>query len=297
MARLKYFLRSALHSLQRASFVCQNCGADDRTVVDRKYLVTQLNRCGGCGLLYRTPVDTAADNVAFYNEDYEQGFTTELPDDVRLAEMLANDFADTEKDYGYYITVLEALGIAPGMAVFDYGCSWGYGSYQLRRHGYEVVATEVSRSRGGFAAEKLGVRLFDDFDALAPGHDLYGHFDAFFSAHVIEHVPAPQRVFDVAHAMLKDGGVFVAFTPNGSESCRRANPDWHKLWGEVHPNFVDEAFLRRSFAHSPRVFGSSPVDPALLASFAACDHELAVNDLAGTELVFATRKRSEHGGW
>ena len=52
--------------------------------------------------------------------------------------------------------------------------------------------------------------------------------------------------------------IFVSFTPNGSEAHRRRNPRWNKLWGEVHPNLIDDRFLRRTFADWPRLLTSVP---------------------------------------
>jgi len=112
-------------------------------------------------------------------------------------------------------------------------------------------------------------------------------FDCFFSAHVLEHVPSPEKSFNYAMALLKQGGLFVSFTPNGSAAHRAASRDWSKLWGEVHPNFIDDIFLDSSFKRSPRAAGSSPIDNASLPEFAELKQ---LNQLDGGELFFAARK-------
>src|SRR5262249_42146575 len=214
--------------------------------------------------------------------------TTDLPSDAALADMKQLNFAGTEKCYSYYSGVLIQLGMKPGSSVFDYGCSWGYGSYQLSQAGFEVVSFEVAPSRRRYAREKLGVRTVDNMDPAAI--DYPNHFDCFFSAHVLEHVPSPAKSFDYAKRLLKRDGLFVSFTPNGSDPHRAISPSWSKLWGEVHPNFIDDIFLDRSFKRSPRAVGSSPVINASLPEQAQLKR---LNKLDGDELFFAARRSGE----
>src|SRR5262249_14958808 len=142
MARIAYFHRSVAAQFAKARFNCPSCGSALSSVVDRKYLITQLRRCGNCQLMFRTPTDDPANNLLFYENEYTQGFTTDLPSDAALADMKQLNFAGTEKCYSYYSGVLIQLGMKPGSSVFDYGCSWGYGSYQLSQAGFEVVSFE-----------------------------------------------------------------------------------------------------------------------------------------------------------
>ena len=69
-------------------------------------------------------------------------------------------------------------------------------------------------------------------------------------------------------------------------------PNWSKLWGEVHPNFIGDIFLDSSFKRSPRAVGSSPVINASLPEEAELTH---LNKLDGVELFFAARKSG--GTW
>jgi len=220
-----------------------------------------------------------------------QGFTINLPSDAALSEMKRSNFANTDKCFSYYISVLLQLSLKPGSRLFDYGCSWGYGSYQFAQAGFDVSAFEVAPTRRRFAHEKLGVRTFDDMERVAV--DLAGQVDCFFSAHVLEHVPAPSKSFRYAMRLLKPGGLFISFTPNGSEAHRAASPDWSKAWGEVHPQFIDDMFLDQSFGLSPRAVGSSPVGNISLPVECRLNR---VDKLTGGELVFAARKIGELWG-
>jgi SAM-dependent methyltransferase len=121
-----------------------------------------------------------------------------------------------------------------------------------------------------------------------------GQYDCFFSAHVIEHVPAPAKVFEYARKLLRTGGLFLAFTPNGSETYRVRSKDWMRLWGQVHPNLIDDIFLNASFRNSPRVVGSSPVSNMRLP---LDSQSITVGPMDGSELVFAARHNGADGGW
>ena len=161
----------------------------------------------------------------------------------------------------------------------------GYGSFQLAKRGFAVTAFEIAHGRRLYAREKLEIQIVDDMNFAAA--KFAAQFDCFFSAHVLEHVPSPAQSFDYAMHLLRPGGIFVSFTPNGSSGFRTVSSDWSKLWGEVHPNFIDDLFLDHSFGRSPRVIGSSPVTNASIPD------EVTMKRLDGLnrgELFFASRK-------
>lgn len=219
---------------------CPSCGASSPATkpVDRKWLITTLQRCVECRLLYRTPTTTSKENETIYQQKYREGRTTELPSGSELDELIKTRFQGSPYDYNCYLEILTASGVKAGAKIYDFGCSWGYGSYQLMTAGYNVVAYEISTDRAAFAADRLGVSL--------QSPDLINDetFDVFFSAHVLEHVPSVERIVATARRLLRPGGLFLGFTPNGSRERRLANPDgWHHAWGFVHPQLLDREWV------------------------------------------------------
>jgi len=285
MGRLSYLRRTLAAQFTAARFQCPSCGSSKSELVDRKYVVTQLRRCEHCRLLYRTPTDDPGANAAFYENEYRQGLPANVPSDMALAELKRSNFSGTQLDHASYIGALNQLGVPPGGRIFDFGCSWGYGSYQLSQAGFAVTAFDVATGRRNAAKDKLGVQVVEDMEAAA--REMAGQFDCFFASHVIEHVPSPAQSFDYAMRLLKPGGLFVSFTPNGSAAFRATSAGWSELWGEVHPNFIDDEFLDRSFRRSPRVIGSLPVTAAHIPDDTTM---LRLDPLAGWELFFAARK-------
>jgi len=212
---------------------------------------------------------------------YSQGFTTDFPEDDELERLKQSRFRNHEKDYSVYLQVLKALGITPGVRVIDFGCSWGYGTWQLQQAGYQVQGYEISQSRANYGIEKLRVPI------VTSAEQIKGNFDVFFSAHVLEHVPSVQNVVTLARNLLKPKGIFIAFTPNGSAEFRRRDERrFRKLWGMVHPNVLDDEFYRTLFSGNPLVLASSPYDTEGIAHWKKSS--LMVLSLAGDELMAAS---------
>jgi cyclopropane fatty-acyl-phospholipid synthase-like methyltransferase len=210
-----------------------------------------------------------------------------MPSDAALATLLSNGFQG-EKNWSYYNDVLQRLGLRSGARIFDFGCSWGYGSYQMIKAGYCVLAFEIAPTRRKYAEQKLGVPTVADMEHVVKDQELMGAFDCFFSSHVLEHVPCPSKVFRYADTLLRSGGLFVSFTPNGSDGAKSDFREWENWWGEVHPNFIDDRFLDRSFKCLPRIVGSSPVG---LIEFPSRAELRRLNRTGGSELFFAARKQ------
>jgi 2-polyprenyl-3-methyl-5-hydroxy-6-metoxy-1,4-benzoquinol methylase len=251
--------------------------------VDRKWVITTLRRCQQCRLLFRTPTTTAAENHRIYQTLYKEGFTTTLPEDAALDAMLATNFKGSEKDYTHYVEVLSALGGVPGQHLYDFGCSWGYGSHQLRMAGYKVVAYELSVRHATFARHKLGIPLLPPDDAAD------GRYDVFFSAHVIEHVPSVAEMIALAWRLLKPGGLFLTFAPNGGDEYRRSHYGaWHQTWGFVHPQLLDSEYVCHQFSGYRYAIGTTPLPLEQLRDFPV--RSPLVLSQGGAELMFAVQQ-------
>lgn len=281
---ISYFLGAAGKLAKGSGRSCPNCGSRDAETVDRKYLVTYLARCRSCKLQFRAPTTTDDEFHRYYQRKYTQGFTTELPSIDDLAELKSRQFKGTERDYSSYIAVLRALGFHTGDRLLDFGCSWGYGSWQFRQAGFDVKSLEVSQHRASFAREKLGLEVFGDWRSIR------GTFDVFFSAHVLEHIPKFSEVLALARRVVRRGGLFVAATPNGSTAYRETDPEgWHRSWGFVHPLLLDEEFYKATFRGGSYVIDTTPYDHQTIRTWAESSGERLTVKNSGNELIVAAR--------
>jgi hypothetical protein len=279
LIRWQYFLTSA-RRLPNQDLSCPACGSGDILLIKKKYLVTSLNLCRNCLLLFRLPKDTDVQNNKFYQDKYEQGFTTSLPDNLTIQNLMAISFRGTEKDYEYIIDILRAININPDQVILDFGSSWGYGSWQLRKAGFNVYSYEIGLTRARYSAEVLGCTLVSDPFKVPE------KVDCLFCSHVIEHLPNPRLFWELASKIIDTHGVVVLFTPNGNLILERIDPArYHQKWGQVHPFLLSaeslaimaEKYSFRGHAHT------SPYDYKLIADGV---HE---QKLLGDELLFIAK--------
>ena len=292
--KFKYLLICLKKFLTKKGLDCPSCKSNENLIVDKKYFITSLKRCENCMLLYRTPTTTIEENKDFYQEEYTQGFTTDCPNDDKLNELISNNFRNTEKDYSKIIEILNILDLKSNTNVsslFDYGCSWGYGSYQLKKI-FNVKSYEISAPRAKYARDKLGVNIINEseLDSLKNNDN---KLDFFFMSHVLEHVPNPSETLDLGLKLLKKGGYIVSFTPNGSMKNKKINSKWSQLWGMVHPNFIDEKFYEKFFKNNIYYIGSSTYNLKNIQNFTK-NNQNYIDDLSGSELMIIVKKTQDN---
>jgi 2-polyprenyl-3-methyl-5-hydroxy-6-metoxy-1,4-benzoquinol methylase len=291
--RTSYLLASSWKALRGRGTTCPSCGSESSSLVQRKYLVTTLRRCDRCRLQFRAPTTAADESARLYQHAYRQGFTTDCPGDDELKRLTDAGFRQSVRDYGTYLDVLGAAGARAGQRLFEFGCSWGYGSWQfVHRGGLDVEAYEISAPRADYARRKLGVQVHASLDAVQAG------FDVFFSSHVLEHVPSVRASVQFGMSVLKPGGLFVAFVPNGSSSYRAADPGaWRRSWGAVHPQLIDPEALQHLFAPWRHVLASDPYDLGAIEAWrgggAAAPQASVIGKLDGPELALLAVKPAQ----
>jgi hypothetical protein len=126
--------------------------------------------------MYRYPKDDARTNLKFYQRDYQQGLTTEMPDLAELSRLLAANFRGMAKDLGVNVRI--AKDQRENGRRLTHECSWGYGVHQFQRPGYGAIGFEISNPRAEYGRK----------------HQLRG-------------------AFTTCKELLKPGGILVNFLP------------------------------------------------------------------------------------
>ncbi len=253
--------------------------------MDRKYGVLTLERCGNCRVLFRTPTTSSKESSRYYQAAYRQGFTTDLPTAQQLAQLKVEKFAGSGKDFSAQIAVLKALGVSSGARILDFGCSWGYGTWQLREAGFDAVGFELSTRRFEYARDVLSLPVVED-----PWDDPDG-YDVVFSSHVVEHVPDPVGLLKAAINSLRPGGIWISFCPNGSYDFKKSSPrEWHQLWGLDHPIFPDADFFLHQAGALQSFMATTPCQEKWLSDWSVGTSTERRAPLDGGELLVVIRK-------
>ena len=101
----------------------------------QKYLVMAIVRCDGCYILFRVPTDPVGSSEEFYHGTYESGFTMDCPTLEDIKNLKTAHFRGMPKDFSGRLRLLEAHRLAKESRLFDFGASWGYGTWQLEQAG------------------------------------------------------------------------------------------------------------------------------------------------------------------
>jgi 2-polyprenyl-3-methyl-5-hydroxy-6-metoxy-1,4-benzoquinol methylase len=258
--------------------------------VRRKKLIVEILQCQTCHLWFRWPTDSPDEHDKYYQEDFA-GDSPQviLPNNSELRSLKNSHFANSPLDIQSKVRVLHFL--RPGGRVLDFGCSWGYGTYQLVQCGLDAVGFEISKPRSEYGRAMLGLKIIDTLDELEklPARS----FDIVFSNHVVEHLPNIAVVFPILTHLLKENGFIFHVLPNFMGKKARSGY-WLKWIGEDHPiapamPFFEFAVPRAGLTKP--IFGSSPFDDRMAMALSGQTGESLSTE--GDELlVFAQKNNS-----
>jgi len=173
---------------------CSICRSDRIQRIDSDF---NFCRCDSCGYVFDSPRPSFAEISAFYSQagKYDTWLDQEHARDMmwkRRLKMLARH--------------------TPKGRLLDVGTGYGQFLHHARPFFAEVTGTEVSESAVVLAKKKYGLSLLaGPVEAL----DLPPKsFDVITLFHVLEHVPDPDKLVNVCHALLRAQGILVIAVPN-----------------------------------------------------------------------------------
>jgi len=147
---------------------------------------------------------------------------------------MSTSFVGTDKWFGEKIEIVKRYRSRGKL--LDYGCSWGYGIWQFKKAGFDVMGYEVCEARAEFGRRNMGVEIVSDVEQLESLPT--GMFDIIFCHHVFEHLHDPYPVLERFKRLINADGIVVIFSPNceglkNSETakivCRRLLCEGHIL--------------------------------------------------------------------
>jgi SAM-dependent methyltransferase len=162
--------------------------------------------CESCGFKHALPLPDAAAFEEVYREDY---YTQEKPTFLAHAgeDQLWGELAQTDR-----LEILETLLPPDRRRLLDVGCGPGFFLQTALRRGWLAHGIEPSRQAAAHA-RALGATVTEGFFNDASAASL-GRFDAVHLSNVLEHVPDPGQLLQLAHGVLEPGGAICVTVPN-----------------------------------------------------------------------------------
>jgi SAM-dependent methyltransferase len=201
--------------------------------------------CETCGFCHVVPLPTAEDMAESYREIYygdeKPAYLAEASEDQKWAALMQNDrLALMEKILGTNRRHLLDIGSGPGFFLKT-----------AAERGWRARGIEPSRQAVRFA-RTLGCDVVEGFFDAESAPTL-GSFDVVHLNNVLEHIPDPIGLLDLAQACIAPGGLICInvpndFTPIQAAACRKTGlPQWW-IAPPHHLNYFDFASIEALLA-------------------------------------------------
>ena len=138
--------------------------------------------------------------------------------------------------------------------MLDMGCGQGYVLEHALRRGWDAWGLEPSKTWAQRTAARLGVKVLAERveEADLPASTC----DVVFSDSVIEHLPRPMAMMELAHRVLRPGGIAYLATPNADALVNRFRGMVFRLAGSRRSPYIEPlcspyhvvGFTRHSFS-------------------------------------------------
>jgi SAM-dependent methyltransferase len=204
----------------------------------------QINRCGGCGLMFSSPIFDPDEVQALYENASHTNVLEGEEDNVKATMQ------------GYYNLARPFLGARD--RVLDVGCDVGFLLDAARQDGFkELFGTEptpVARQKAErLPGARISPRFYEDEDY--PGQ----HFDLITFIHVIDHLVDPGRVVTRAYEHLRPGGLVVGVVHDVESLLSRILRERFPPFNFYHHYFFSKTTLARLFErHGFEVISVTP---------------------------------------
>jgi SAM-dependent methyltransferase len=175
--------------------VCPVC-ADAAEPTDR-FRATPLQRCRGCGLVFRGSV-SEADVLRMYSDD---SYAAD-----RMDALTRHRSHDADKRARW------TRAHTSGSRLLEVGAGAGFFVKLAGEHGFDAIGIEPSELSAQYARSELGVDVRTGF--LGTSGIPPEAFDVVCMWHVLEHVADPLAFLEEARARLCPGGRLVLEVPN-----------------------------------------------------------------------------------
>jgi len=196
--------------------------------------------CHPCGFKHVVPIPTQSELDQIYRDEY---YSSEKP--LFLAEH-QEDLEWWNVVYDERYDIFESILTGASRRILDVGSGPGYFLKRGQERGWDVCGIEPS-SQAAAHSQGLGLKIIQGFLDESNANTL-GTFDVIHMHEVLEHLPHPQAMIQLAYRLLKPGGILCIIVPNDYNPLQlllRDHLDYPPWWVTPphHINYFDHYSL------------------------------------------------------
>ncbi|MDH4127769.1 MAG: class I SAM-dependent methyltransferase [Spirochaetota bacterium] len=159
-------------------------------------------KCSNCGLAFQDPQPTQNEINKMYEDDYYK-YILENHNAFFNLTKLGLDDVNIDKLYNKFPNEKRFL---------DIGCATGLLLNYVREKGWDTHGVEICKQSVHYARSNFNLNILDKPLEECKFRDNY--FQVIHFAHLIEHVPNPNRLLNEVYRILQPGGYVIVTTPN-----------------------------------------------------------------------------------
>lgn len=165
----------------------------------------QIIDCRHCGFRHMWPMPTPEEITKIYSDEY---YVEEKPDYFKHYE---EDREWWNLVYDDRLDLFASRLPEERRHLLDIGSGPGLFLARARERGWDTLGIEPSKQAVAYS-RKMGLDIRNEFFTAAS--KALGTFDAIHLSAVLEHIPDPLEMLELAHAMLVPGGMICVVVPN-----------------------------------------------------------------------------------
>lgn len=200
-------------------------------------LLDQVVRCRGCRLHYVNPRPRPDLIIASYAAAEDQTFVAQNAGRIHTFTKILRK-----------VLALEGREDGGGRRLLDIGCAGAACLAAAKSLQFQTVGVEPSRWMADFGRRTYKVEVHDG--VLEPGMFPEESFEFITLWDVLEHVPDPKALLDLAASLLRPDGTFLLSYPDFHSSMGRLLGKRWPFWLSVHLLYYDRVTITKQLALS-----------------------------------------------